>query len=223
MPSDYVPGPDAEFDSWQINHVTYLNANLVNLGLTALDGDVVAVVAGQTAWTPAYSGHIAAQAAAEAARAAKDLARTNYEIALRRLVGRLQRSTSVSDAERQALGITVRDTIPTPVPIPTTKPVLTPDTSARLRITIGFADEGTPTSKAKPFGVIGCELWMKIGGAPPVDLSECEFVALDNRTPKTVEFEGQDANKTVHFIGRWQNSRGEKGPLSETVSATVTG
>lgn len=62
-----------------------------------------------------------------------------------------------------------------------------------------------------------------INGAPPVDLSECEFVALDNRTPKTVEFEGLNANKTVHFVGRWQNSRGEKGPLSETVSATVTG
>jgi hypothetical protein len=220
---DFIPPSDAEFDSWQINHLVYLNANLAALGLIALDTDVTADNAGQTAWTPAYAAHIAAQAAAEAARAAKDTARVNFEIALRRLVGRLQRSTSVSDAERQALGITVRDTIPTPVPIPTTKPVLTPDTSARLRITIGFADEGTPTSKAKPFGVVGCELWMKIGGAPPVDLTECEFIALDNRTPKTVEFEGSDANKTVHFIGRWQNSRGEKGPLSETVSATVTG
>ena len=66
--------------------------------------------------------------------------------------------------------------------------------------------------------------------APPVDLTECEFVALDNRTPKTVEGvypgsigKGQDANKTVHFVGRWQNNRGEKGPLSETVSATVVG
>lgn len=220
---DYIPSSDAEFDSWQINGLTYLNANLANLGLTALDADVAAVNTGQTGWTPAYSGHITAQAAAEAARAGKDTSRATFEIALRRLFGRLQRSTSVSDAERQALGITVRDTIPTAVPIPTTKPVLLPDTSARLRITIGFADEGTPTSKAKPFGVIGCELWMKIGGAPPVDLTECEFVALDNRTPKTVEFEGADANKTVHFIGRWQNSRGEKGPLSETVSATVTG
>lgn len=56
-----------------------------------------------------------------------------------------------------------------------------------------------------------------------MDLSECEFVALDNRTPKMVEFDGSDANKTVHFIGRWQNTRGEHGPLSETVSATVPG
>ena len=43
----------------------------------------------------------------------------------------------VSALERHGhltLGITVRDTIPTPAPVPTTKPVLVPDTSARLRI-----------------------------------------------------------------------------------------
>jgi hypothetical protein len=32
-----------------------------------------------------------------------------------------------------------------------------------------------------------------------------------------------DAGKTVHFVGRWQNTRGEHGPLSETVSATAPG
>lgn len=223
MPSDYIPGSDALFDTWQINAVTYLNANLVNLGLTALDSDVVLVVAGQTAWTPAYSGHATAQAAAEAARATKDTARANYEIALRRLMGRLQRSTSVSDAEKQALGITVRDTIPTPVGAPTSKPVLAADTSQRLRITVGFADEGTPTSRAKPAGVMGCEIWMKLGGTPPTDLTECVFLTLDTRTPYTANFDGDEANQTAHFIGRWVSTRGDKGPLSETVSATVPG
>ena len=65
-----------------------------------------------------------------------------------------------------------------------------------------------------------------------------KFIAVDNRTSKILEGvdpdvedpdaagaigKGSDANKTVHFVGRWQNNRGEKGPLSETVSATVTG
>ncbi len=119
---DCIPASDAEFDSWQISGLTYLNANLAALGLTPLDADVVAVNAGQAGWTPAYSGHITAQAPAESARAGKDTARATFEVALRGLYGRLQRSLSVSDAEREALGITVRDTIPTPVPIPTTKP-----------------------------------------------------------------------------------------------------
>src|SRR5690349_10754194 len=106
---DFIPPSDAEFDSWQANFVTYLNAHLVALGLTALDPDVAAVVAAQTPWTTNYPAHIAAQAAAESARALKDTVRAAYEVPVRRLVGRLQRSTSVDDSEREALGITVKD------------------------------------------------------------------------------------------------------------------
>jgi hypothetical protein len=34
---------------------------------------------------------------------------------------------------------------------------------------------------------------------------------------------GADAGKPVHFIGRWQSTRGDKGQISVTVSATVRG
>lgn len=83
---DYIPAADAEFDSWQISSLAYLNAKLAALGLTPTDPDVLAVNAGQTAWTPAYSGHIAAQAAT----AAKNTARASFEVVLRRLFGRLR-------------------------------------------------------------------------------------------------------------------------------------
>lgn len=86
-----------------------------------------------------------------------------------------------------------------------------------------FADDATGPLARKPAGAIGCEIWMKHGGPPPAGLSECTFLALDTRTPYTAEFDGADANATAHFIGRWVSTRGDKGPLSETVSATVPG
>lgn len=64
---------------------------------------------------------------------------------------------------------------------------------------------------------------MKLGGDPPLGLDDCTFVATDTRTPHTVEFDGDDANQTAHFIARWINTRGNPGPISETVSATVPG
>lgn len=36
--ADYIPGPDASFQAWQSNFVTYANANLAALGLVAADG-----------------------------------------------------------------------------------------------------------------------------------------------------------------------------------------
>ena len=41
------------------------------------------------------------------------------------------------------------------------------------------------------------------------------------RTPYTLDLEGQDGGKTAHYMLRWESTRGEPGPWSETASATV--
>lgn len=66
---------------------------------------------------------------------------------------------------RAALGITVRDTTPTPAPAPTTRPVVTVDSGQRLLQVIHFSDEVSPTRKAKPKGAMGAEVWVKVGDA----------------------------------------------------------
>ena len=215
---DYIPPSDGQFDAWQTNFTSYVSVNQAAPGL--LPADVTPLTDAQTAWTPAYSGHATAQAAAEAAREDKDGKRTAFEGVIRPLVKRLQASTTVTDTQRQAMGITVRDTTPTPVGPPTTRPVATVDTSERLRHVIEFTDEATPTSKARPAGVMGCEIWVKIG-TTPVDPSELTFLAVDTRTPYTADFPGADGGKTAHYMLRWVSTRGEKGPWSATASATI--
>ena len=219
MPSDYIPRPDAQFDSWQVNFVTYLSANLAGLGLVA--GDLTPITAAQTPWNTNYAAHIAAQAAAIAARSNKDGSRAAFEAAVRPLVRRLQASAAVSDPERAALGITIPDPTGTPVVPPTTRPLVSVGCGQRLRQDIGFMDEATPTSKAKPPGVIGAEIWVKVGGPPPVDPADLEFLALDTRTPYLAEYAGAQGNLVAHYMLRWVNSRGQKGPWSETASATI--
>ncbi len=221
MPEDYIPASDSEFNSWQSNLVTYASANLAGLGLIL--GDLTPLTTAQTAWASSYPAHITAQASAQSARQLKDTNRLAYEAAIRALVNRLQASPAVSDSEKEALGIPVRDTIRSPIGAPTSRPLGSADTSQRLRVTISFVDELTPTTRAKPNGVFGCEVWVKIGGTAPLDLNECTFLALDTRSPYTAQFDGEDANKTAHFVLRWANAKGEAGPISETVSATIAG
>ncbi|MCH8274140.1 MAG: hypothetical protein IH851_05060 [Armatimonadetes bacterium] len=218
---DYIPPGDSQFDAFQTNFADYVNANMAALGLVL--GDLAVLNTLRTAWETSYPAHVTAQAAAQAARQTKQTDRETYETEIRRLVNTLQASSEVDDTERQAMGITVRDTTPTPVAAPTTRPVLQADTSQRLRVGISFVDELTPTSRARPDGVMGCEIYMKIGGTPPTDLDDMEFVALDTRSPHTIDFDGADANQPVYFIGRWVSTRGEPGPISETVTATVVG
>ena len=218
---DYVPRPDPDFDSWQDNFMTVVAAAPGDYGLVAADLTVPTALA--AAWTTAYPAHTAAQAAAQSARQDKDNARGAFEASVRTLVRKIQATPTVNSGAKAAAGITVPDTTPTPSGPPTTSPTATVDTRERLQHTIHFRDATTPTSKAKPAGVRGAEIWMKVGTPAPVDASELSFVTLDTRTPHVITFDGADANKTVTYWLRWVSTGGGVGPWGPAVAATVTG
>lgn len=220
MATDYIPASDADFDAWQQNLVNYVVANAAALGVPP--ADVTSIQGFNGSWGTKYPAANTATASANAATQEKNDCRSDFEGFLRPFVGRIQSSSSITDAQRQALAITVRSTSRTAVAAPTSKPVATIDTSQRLRHTINFVDETTPTSRAKPEGVQGCEIWMKIGDPAPAGPNDVHYLALDTRTPYTVEFEAADAGKTAYYMLRWISTRGETGPWSQTVSGTIT-
>ena len=218
--ADYIPSSDSEFTTWQENFLSYVNANLNTLGLK--DTDVAPLNESQSAWTTAYSNHTHAQATAESERQTKNAARKSYETLVRSLVRQLQGMPKVTDAQRAAMQITLRETAKQAGFAPPTRPVVQVDTSQRLRHTINFTDEATPDSRAKPAGVHGCEVWAKVGDPAPADAKGLVFLGLDTRTPYVAEYDGEHAGQTVYYMLRWVNAKGEAGPWSQTVSATVT-
>ena len=217
---DYLPSADGDFQLWQQNFLTYAAGHMDELGLLA--ADLTDAVVAQTAWDTAYAANNSAQITARTAAQLKKDKRSAFEDCIRPLVRRLQASPDVSDDERRALGITVQGDTAAPAGPAATRPMAIVDTSQRLRHEIKFVDEATPTSRAKPAGTMGCEIWVKVGTAP-TDPSELTFVALDTASPYIAEYGGADAGKTAHYMLRWVSTRGEKGPWSETVAATVTG
>ena len=58
-------------------------------------------------------------------------------------------------------------------------------------------------------------------GPPPTGPSDLTFLAVDTRTPYVADFAGADVNKVAHYMLRWESTRGETGPWSETASATI--
>lgn len=217
--ADYIPGSDGAFDTWQDVFVAYATANVVALGIDPVDA--ATLVTARADWASALTAHGTAQASAQSARQSKDDARNGLETLVRSLVRQMQSNPAVTDIQREAMGITVYDATRTAAPSPTTRPVVTVDSAQRLRHVIAFADEATPTKKAKPAGVMGAELWVKIGDPAPTTPSELSFLSVDTRTPYTADFDGADGGKTAHYMLRWTNTRGEKGPWSETASATI--
>lgn len=152
------------------NFLSYASANVEALGLT--EAELAPIQNQLSTLETSYTDFVATQALAAGKRQRKDDERTAQEKLVRPFVARLQSSTTVTDAQRHALGVTVRSTSRAAAPTPESRPIATIDTSMRLRHTISFMDENTPGSRAKPAGVRGCEIWVKIGEPSPAGPDE---------------------------------------------------
>jgi hypothetical protein len=202
------------------NFINYASAHLAELGLSA--ADLAPIQAREESWEAASAAFVTARARFRSARQVKDDERGGQQDLVRPLVAVLQASPIVTDAHKAALGLTVRATTRTASPIPTSTPMAIIDTSQGLRHTVSLFDETTRLSRAKPRGVSGCEIWIKIGEPAPAGPSELKYFVTATRTPYVVEFEGADAGKVVYYMLRWVNTRGERGPWSRIVAATIT-
>ena len=186
--------------------------------------DFTAVKSKQTNWVAAYAKASNKQNRTAADVLAKDKAGEDYSKSIRTFVAQwLASNSKVSDSDRTRMGLTVKTGTRTASPVPTTSPVGSIDFSVRLQHIIHFADDASARSKAKPEGVHGCEIYMKVDGDAPKDSTELNYVATDTATPYVLKFDGNKAGKMVYYWLRWVNTRGECGPWSIAVNAMVMG
>lgn len=215
--ADYIPSADADFNVWQDGLMTIVKLKVSTWGILA--ADLTALTAQQTTWTTAYAAAKNKQNRTSADVQAKDDARAAYEKALRTFIAQwLTNNTKVPDSERERMGLTVKDNTHTPASVPSTMPVGTVDFAVLLQHTIHFVDSTTPNSKAKPAGVHGCEIWVKVGDGP-----DYSYLATDTKTPYIATYTQAEAGKTASYRLRWVNTRGETGPFGAACSAMIVG
>jgi hypothetical protein len=99
---DYIPSKDGEFLTWEQTFINYASANLAALNLVA--ADLAPVTSAQGDFETDYLALLPAQAAAKAAKAARDDSRKAFVDLIRKLVKRIQANTNVTDEQRENLG-----------------------------------------------------------------------------------------------------------------------
>ena len=214
-----IPSKDADFNVWQ--HIVVTEA-MAKSQVWLLDQTWVKdiLTPARTKWNTAWTAYENPATRTPVIIAAKTDARAEYEKVIMTLVANIRVNTRITNDDRRAMGIHIRDTKPTPVPTPTTYPVLAIDTAMSRRLTIAFRDSEASTI-AKPKGIHGAEIkWLVADEKPTVgQLTNSTF---DTRTPYTLVFDDEQRGKTVWICARWENTRGEKGPWGDMESAIVT-
>lgn len=206
---DYIPARLADFALWLDNFATTIAVDPTDYGLLA--GDSTAISAQNTAFQTAFGISSDPMTRTTATIATTNGARLAAEAVCRPYAMRINANQTVTDAQRVALGLTVRTVVPTPIPAPATSPALMLEAATPGRHTLQVRDSATPTSKRKPFGVVGLELWVAVGTVPAVSPAAGAFRQISTKTPFAVTHSNADAGKTATYFGRWVNRSGPSG------------
>ncbi len=216
---DYIPAADSDLLSWSINFDALIAGGFATYGL---------VVGDATAYNALHDAYVASLNAATnpATRTSVTIQTKNSDRAAlvakaRDLVGIIQADPNTTDTHRAELGITVRDATPTTIGAPITKPVVNVEAIGNLQHLLRIRDEATPLSNAKPQGTQGAEVFVSYGDDEPAEVSAMSYVGTATRALFTVPHATARKHTTAWYKVRWISPRGETGPISDDVSASV--
>jgi hypothetical protein len=214
------PTADAPLRAFAENASALITGTPTVYGLLASDAtDLAALVSDfgtrlETSTTPSTRtrGTIAGKQTSKLALLAK----------LRQLIRIISAHPGVTNAQRADLGLNPRDVVPTPIPAPATRPLVTVDVDGTIRL----VDETTPNRRGKPTGVRGAVVYTKIvpaddAGPAPLTPDEAKFAALATRPRVPLTLPAGSKNKTLWVLAQWYNERGELGPVSAPASSVI--
>lgn len=211
------PSKEADLNNYFLAAFAYLILNKTRLRLSEEDENILNELFSE--WNTKYPISQNENTRTKITIKDKEDAKDNLMVFLRKVYADIPNSI-LTNQDRITLNLLSRDTSRTPAAIPDSKPVVLVDTRNHLEHTISFSN--IDGSKKKPEGVRACQIWYKIGTAP-IDPSELIFMTSDTASPFTHHFEGKDIGKNVYYWLRWENTRGDVGPWSDAIMATILG
>lgn len=224
MTTPYIPPQDSLFLPFLENFASRISAAPMTYGLTAGDAAIIQGVA--SAFSAAYQTAIEPSTRTASAVAQKDADRAAAEATIRPYAMQIQANLGVSNQEKSDLGLTIRDTTPTPFPPPETAPTLSLVFGTPLAHQLQYRDALAPLLKRKPAGVVALELYRAIGPVAAISPSDAPYVGDITKTPFTVDFQSEDRGQVSTYFGRWKTRSGpsgvaQTGPWSEALSVVV--
>jgi hypothetical protein len=216
---DYLPQKEADLVDWADNFTARVVANATAWEIPA--AEVTALQASNTAFKNLHE-QAASPEKSPVIVAQKNAARDDLKAKIRALADFRLKNPVITPAQRLDLGLTVKDTNPTPIPTPSSRPEFYFKVKDVRIVEIHFKDLASDT-KGKPYGVNGAVISYTIFDSAPPAVSPADLTksVLATRTPHTLQFEEADRGKRVYAALQWQNDKGEKGPFSEIQNTVI--
>jgi len=221
--ADYIPALDSLWTSWLSAFTAFCVANQAALGLSV--GEVAELGTADTDWGTRYATHLAAIAAAESARGAKDVSRDAGETIARRIAQKIQAGEGITEEMILAAGLNVRDTTRTPlsgdIVLAEPSPILLADFSQRGQCTLHWGrNPENERNNAKPQGIKGCRIYYHIGRIPESP-GDWDLLADDTNSPY-IHVLQEVPPQTIAYRAQWFDRLMRLGPYGDPIELTVS-
>ncbi len=214
------PGSDAKLLEWSTTFNAGLSANFASLGMTSAQAASYTTV--HNAFATALAAATTPATRTSITIAQKDLAKKNLKHLGGGYAMMLQGNPSVSNAQREALGLKPR-VLPTPIPPPSTSPVIEIKGVTGWKVSIKLKS-ANGSHRGRPPLVSQAVVFSYIGATPPADITKWVYQGQTNKLLCDVQFPSTLASgTTVWLSAQWLNAKGESGPATFPVSTVLQG
>lgn len=220
MAVSYIPTKDALFEAWDLNFTTLLTANPALYGVSA--ADATAQTGYYSTWHTAFLVVSNPATKTKPAVAAKNAARVAATHGIRPLAQAIARNPGVTNANKLALGLNLQSsTGPTPLPPPSSYPILALVGLTPGNMTLKFTDSLDGVSRKKPAGVISGILFGKVSATPITDPTLLDYLDVFNSQPFDLDTNAFDKGSTIYLAAQWTTRTGLRGPWSPLLSTII--
>jgi hypothetical protein len=209
------PERDQDLEAWSIAFSALITATPTAFGLVAADATAFATL--KSDYSTRLATAVNPVTRTKGTVAAKNTSKLALTAKARSLIKLITAYPPLTPQQRADLGLNPKDAGPTPIPPPSTKPMLSVDPDGTLRI----VDETMTDRRAKPPGVRGAVVFAKVDGPPPVTTDDAKFSALATKTRVPLALPSGSDGKKLYVLAAWYNERGELGPVSDVASTTI--
>jgi hypothetical protein len=215
--NSYLPNREADLLNWASANSAMITAQPLSYGLSVpIAASYASAVSEFALSLAACARGVRNMVAVTLKKEKKALLKQN----IRAWVAIVNGTSSVTDAQRQELALTVRS-MPAPVPIPATPPVIQVKAIHGRTVTVRLRQESTGALRGKPGGTIGATIQTYQGDAPPANVSDWKVAANTGKSVLDITFDSSlPPGATVWLTASWLGTRLESGPACTPISIT---
>ena len=149
----------------------------------------------------------------------KNEAKTSLVEATRQIARQIGNTLTVTNDQRQALGLPVRSDTKNAIPVPRARPILKAKAVNGRTVVMELCQSAN--RRGKPEGVAGATIFTHVGATVPMAGEPWQFALAVTRSSFELPFGPSETGDTVWDTAFWTNAKGQSGPACEAVKVNL--